>query len=143
MSSTRSDKSDSTISPRGISPLPERPRRTVARVDYAALDNSNNIEAEPGPQQPRASNNNSSRKRSAAAAATAKSDSDVEYESGTSSEEGAELVDSDFEELSEDAEAGAAEGLMDLADAAQQATMQQDQQQRKRTGKKEEYADAR
>jgi hypothetical protein len=141
MSSTRSDKPDSPIIPRGISPLPERPRRGVARVDYAALENSNSIEAEPSSQQPRASN--SSRKRSAAAAATAKSDSDAEYESGNSSEEDADLLDSDFEELSEDAEAGAAEGLMDLADAAEQATMQQDQQQRKRTGKKEEYADAR
>jgi len=125
--------------------LPERPRRSVARVDYAALDNSDHVARDHGQQAP-----GNTRRRSAAKAAAPRPDTDAEYEAGSSSggDDGLSDVDSEFGELSEDGQlsedgeaAGAAEGLVELADAA----MQQDKH-RKQPGhkaRKEQYIDAR
>lgn len=142
----RPSVNNSRSPPRGIPPLPERSRRNVARVNYAALDDNDPNALEQAQQRPAG---NSSRARSAA-----KSVDDAEYEAGSSSDEG-ELnsisdvevglseVESEFEELSEDdgGAAGAAEGLVELADAAMQEDQQRHQTARKAA--KGQYADAR
>lgn len=136
MSSKQTPQNDnSTIHPRGLSPLPDRPRRRAARVDYAALADTDISDDEHGPQRQPGSTR--ARKRGAPTAATAKPD-----EAGSSSDADDVYEDQDeLEELSEDEQAAeAADGLLDLADAAQQATQGQ---QRGQPAKKAKFADAR
>ena len=144
-------KTNSSSDPKGLPPLPPRRQstRNVARVDDVELNERSDADVA------EQSAGNTGRQQPAVATASDSVDSDEEYADSSSGEEDDEFFDCDhIEELPEDDEvAGAAEGLVELADAAAAAAAQATQQDHQlkdssKTGRQHKkrgdgYADAR
>lgn len=123
---------NSTNTPKGIPALPDRRSRRAPRVDYASLTEGGSA-AEPGPL--------ASSQRAGGCASPQHSDEECGPSSDEDVEEEEEPSDGDevFEGLSGDEQAAdAADGLLEMADAALQ-----DQQQQRKRAPKEKTTDAR
>jgi hypothetical protein len=123
--------------PKGLPPLPpRRSSRATKRVNYAAIDDG--IEEEGQQQQQRQAGGRAGRQRAVAAAC----DHDAEYDAASDSCEDESGPADEDELLDEHLEAvSAAEGLVELADAADAAVQQDKQRPRRRN--KQEFADGR